>query len=84
MRQPYAEYYKIILQGSEHRVFMLKRFTLTNQWIAYYKSEENCLATYDGLAPTPEEALDKFIRYRINCEPPNPVNLTVSGMVAFL
>ncbi len=62
------EEYKFIAPGFKN-VVVLKYFYKTQLWFAYYEHESNHLIGYDSSGKTAEEAVDKFIRYRINGEP---------------
>lgn len=59
---------KIITGRSDTPVLIIRSFGGT-KWCAYFEHEGNTIATYDGISPTPEEAIRKFIKYRINKEP---------------
>lgn len=58
--------YKIIVPG--YPVLILRYWLTSFQWIVYFEKEKNGLSTYDGASRTAEEALEKFIKYRINGE----------------
>lgn len=68
----YAEYVediRLIVPGRP--VVILRYWKISGQWIVYFEVEANRLAKHDGVSRTPEEALEKFIKYRINGEEPD-------------
>ncbi len=58
--------FKFISPG--HPIAVLRHFISSDNWIVFFEHEGNRVATYDGVARTPEEALEKFIKHRINGE----------------
>lgn len=60
--------YKFIAPGFKN-IVVLRHCIKTELWFAYYEHEANHLVTYDSSGKTAEEAIDKFIRHRINGEP---------------
>ncbi len=68
----YVKDYKIISPG--HPPMILRYWMTSFQWIVFFENEANCLATHDGTARTAVEALEKFIKYRINGEREYPAD----------
>jgi hypothetical protein len=59
--------YKIMTSGSNTKVLILRRWNhaVFPFWCAFFEHEKNHLCSYDNKGKTPEEAIDLFIRYRI-------------------
>lgn len=60
--------YKFIAPGFRN-IVVLRYFIKTELWFAFYDHESNHLITYDSSGKTAEEAIEKFIKYRVNGEP---------------
>jgi hypothetical protein len=59
--------FKIMTFGSNTKVLVLRRWNgaLRTFWCAFFEHEKNELCAYDNQCKTPEEAISKFIKYRI-------------------
>ena len=61
--------FKIMLPGSVGPILVLRKWDdAVPRWCAFFDHEQNNISTYDSLCPTPEEAIQRFIKYRINGE----------------
>lgn len=58
--------FKFMLPGSKNPIVILRRWhKSTTCWIAFFEHEADTPAQYDGMAKTPEEAIELFLKHRI-------------------